>query len=209
MRIPHNMTEDEVIKTIRAVAKKLSAKYKYGFHEQEDMEQEAFLIAIRAMEKYDEAQPLENYLTVCLRHTFLNERRKHVERAETPCNRCALYIMSKCHAFEGRLQCERFGRWHQRNVAKRLLANGVSKGVVGHASQNTEIHHENEREDCGDFNLIDNKEIIDKIEAKIPLSMRKQYLKWKGGIRLGNKNEQIIKDMLINIATELNLYGGT
>lgn len=66
MKIPKNMTEAEVTSVILKVAERLAHKYSFSFYEKEDIIQEAWLIADKAMEDYDESRPLENYLAVCL-----------------------------------------------------------------------------------------------------------------------------------------------
>ena len=47
MRIPKGMTEEEVLDVIEEVASKLVYKFKFGYHEVEDMKQQAVLEAIQ------------------------------------------------------------------------------------------------------------------------------------------------------------------
>lgn len=201
MKIPHGMTENEVLEIIQKISRKIAKKYSYSYHVYADILQDAFIEAVSALEQYDASLPIENYLTICLRNHFLNQRRKYVERAESPCNRCALYIMSSCMAFRTREQCERYGRWTRRNISKRLLANGVLKGT----DENGESLGLFEREYTHRaYEGVDNQEIIDQIEAKIPFNMRKLYLRWKSGVKISKADEHTIRNLLVEIAGEIN-----
>ena len=59
MKLPKNMTEEEVLKTIEHIANKLCYKFKFGYHGVEDMKQQATLFALEGLEAYDEKRPLE------------------------------------------------------------------------------------------------------------------------------------------------------
>jgi len=199
------MTEGEVIGIIQLVAHKLSQKYKYSYHTREDMEQDAFIEAFRALETYDCTLPLENYLTICLRNHFLNMRRKHVERAETPCNRCALNILGKCWAFVSRSQCGRYDRWKRRNDSKRLLANGVSTGSTNSNKDGSAGSNYDRGENDKSLRSVEYREILERIEERIPLKIRKQYLKWKNGIKIGAAEEREILEMIGELVEDINV----
>ena len=60
--IPKGMDETEVIAIIDRIANRLAAKFKFGYHELEDMKQQARLFAWEGMENYDGVRPLDNFL---------------------------------------------------------------------------------------------------------------------------------------------------
>ena len=72
MKIPPNMTESEVIKEISAVIDRVAHKYTFYGYETDDIKQEAFIMCIDAMERYDENRPLENFLSVHLSNRLKN-----------------------------------------------------------------------------------------------------------------------------------------
>jgi len=72
MRIPSNMTEKEVIKIINKVCKRTAPKYVFYGYTKRDMYQEAYIICIKAMERYDENRPLENFLAANLSNRLKN-----------------------------------------------------------------------------------------------------------------------------------------
>ena len=77
MKVPHNMTEREVIKEISAVIDRIAHKYTFYGYEIDDMKQEAFIMCVDAMERYDPSRPLENFLSVHLSNRLKNFVRDH------------------------------------------------------------------------------------------------------------------------------------
>lgn len=76
MKIPKGMTENEVVQVIQKVSNRLSGKFVFGFYDREDLEQEAFIMALSALDNYDQEQgPLENFL-----HVHLSNRLKNFKR---------------------------------------------------------------------------------------------------------------------------------
>ncbi len=75
MRIPQNLSEQEVIETITKVARKLAPKYVFASYEVEDIEQEAFLMGVEGLNRYDTNKPLENFM-----YTHINNRLKNFKR---------------------------------------------------------------------------------------------------------------------------------
>ena len=80
MKIPKGMTEQEVIETITKVADRQAAKFRFGYYEVEDMLQEAFIIAMDALDRYDEKRPLENFLAVHVNNRIKNFKRDNFYR---------------------------------------------------------------------------------------------------------------------------------
>lgn len=66
MNIPKNMTKAEVIEKIQKVINRIAPKYTFYGYEVEDLKQEAFIICIEALNRYDPSRPLENFLSVNL-----------------------------------------------------------------------------------------------------------------------------------------------
>ena len=77
MKIPPTMTEEEVMSEITSVIDKIAHKYTFYGYEVEDIKQEAFIMCVDAMERYDPARPLENFLSVHLSNRLKNFVRDH------------------------------------------------------------------------------------------------------------------------------------
>jgi len=91
MKIPSNMEYDEVVNTINRVCERSAPKYTFYGYERADMIQEAFIICIEALERYDEMRPLENFLAVNLNNRLCNfVRDNHYTAANDP-NRLKVY----------------------------------------------------------------------------------------------------------------------
>tara|TARA_R110000824_G_scaffold55629_8_gene153077 strand:- start:1702 stop:2196 length:495 start_codon:yes stop_codon:yes gene_type:complete len=72
MKIPPNMTEEEVLQEITVVVNRIAPKYTFYGYDANDMKQEAFIMCIDAMERYDYNRPLENFLSVHLSNRLKN-----------------------------------------------------------------------------------------------------------------------------------------
>lgn len=75
MKIPESLSEHEVINTITKVARKLAPKYVFASYEVEDIEQEAFMMGVEGLKRYDTNKPLENFM-----YTHINNRLKNFKR---------------------------------------------------------------------------------------------------------------------------------
>ncbi len=75
MEFPDGVDEQEAIAIITKVAKRLAPRYTFAGYEVEDIEQEAFLIGVAGLAKYDPTRPLENFM-----YTHINNRLKTFKR---------------------------------------------------------------------------------------------------------------------------------
>ena len=75
MRIPEGLTEDDIVGVITKIARRLAPKFTFASYDVEDIEQEAFLIGIAGLEKYDPTRPLENFM-----YTHISNRLKTFKR---------------------------------------------------------------------------------------------------------------------------------
>ena len=82
MKIPKNMTEEQVIITISRISSRLANKYTFPNYDAEDIEQEAFIIGMEAMNRYDENRPLENFLSVHIKNRLSNFKRDNYYRPD-------------------------------------------------------------------------------------------------------------------------------
>lgn len=72
MKIPKNMTEQQVVDQINIVVNRMSARYTFHGYDVEDIKQEAFIICMDALDRYDQKRPLENFLAVHLSNRLKN-----------------------------------------------------------------------------------------------------------------------------------------
>ena len=72
MKVPKKMTEQQVIDQINVVVNRIASKYAFHGYEVDDIKQEAFIICMDALERYDPKRPLENFLSVHLSNRLKN-----------------------------------------------------------------------------------------------------------------------------------------
>ena len=72
MKIPENMTEQETLDTITKVVNRISPKYTFYGYTVDDIKQESYIICIKALERYDNKRPLENFLSKNLSNRLKN-----------------------------------------------------------------------------------------------------------------------------------------
>ena len=72
MKVPSNMTEQELIDQINKVIDRISPKYTFYGYDVNDIKQESFIICLDALDRYDETRPLENFLSVHLSNRLKN-----------------------------------------------------------------------------------------------------------------------------------------
>jgi DNA-directed RNA polymerase specialized sigma24 family protein len=82
MKIPNNMTKQDVIDTITNVSRRLASKFTFAHYTEDDIAQEAFMIGMEALDRYDENRPLENFLFVHIRNRLKNFKRDNYIRYE-------------------------------------------------------------------------------------------------------------------------------
>ena len=72
MKIPKNLSEQEVVDKITLVINRIAPKYTFRGYDIDDIKQEAFIICYEALERYDQKRPLENFLSVNLSNRLKN-----------------------------------------------------------------------------------------------------------------------------------------
>lgn len=82
MKLPPGLTEERFLEAFNNVIVKIAHKYTFASYETEDIEQEAFLIALRAMKDYDSSRSLENFLYIHLNNRLKNFKRDNYYRYE-------------------------------------------------------------------------------------------------------------------------------
>lgn len=72
MKIPKNMTYDQLMKQIEVVINRIAPRYTFSTYDIDDIKQEAFIICMDALDRYDQKRPLENFLSVHLSNRLKN-----------------------------------------------------------------------------------------------------------------------------------------
>lgn len=123
-------TEAELLNTVDLVCRRLCHKFKFGYNDIEDIRQEGYIFALRALRagKFKkERASLGAFLYVHIHNQLYNLKRNKYARPTPPCLRCPLNAYRKeddaCLAYSNKTDCKLYSNWLLRNEAKRSLAN--------------------------------------------------------------------------------------
>lgn len=194
------ISDEEFIAVLDKITKKLIYKFKFGYHEAEDMKQQAAIFALEALEKYDHKRPLENFLWTHVRNRLFNFKRDHYQRPDKPCLTCPLYdpklkcSTSGCSKFNNKLDCDLYQSWMSRNERKKNLNKLTSM------SDNYDLSSGN------DITLdISNKEIFDLLDSQLSYKYREVFLKLKHGEKVLSVELNKFKKEVDRILKENNI----
>lgn len=102
----------------------LAKKFKFSYYEEEDITQEAFIMAMEALDRWDRRRTIGGFLYVHIYKRLCNLKRKKYERRTLPCESCPLnaWVNKQCTAYEDKMDCKLYYNWCNRNIAKKSLA---------------------------------------------------------------------------------------
>lgn len=182
--------EEDFIKVLDIISKKLIYKFKFGYHEIEDMKQQAAIFALEGLEKYDNSRPLENFLWTHVRNRLFNYKRNNYQRPDKPCLTCPLYdpnyklSLNQCQKYKNKHDCELYNSWASRNESKKNIM------------QPTYIDYDIKNDNNFDLSM-QNHEIIKFLDENIHSDYREIYLRLKHG-------EKITKQKLLKLKNHID-----
>lgn len=184
MKDINNYTEQEVISIIDGISKRLAPKYVFGIYDREDIEQEAFIIGIDALNLYDNDSPqapLSAFLYTFIRCKLKNFKRDNSVRSSSNCNNCKTFD-PECPSCIKRENNERA----KYNLSYPLDIDKVEKACV-EQSENINID-----------------ELLSLVNQKLPVEMREDYLKIKENVYVPKKRKEQIEHKVLEIVGVLD-----
>lgn len=180
--LKNKVTEEEFLRVLDNISKRLGHKFKFGYHDFDDMKQQASIFALEGLEKYDNSRPLENFLWTHVRNRLFNYKRNNYQRPDKPCLTCPFYDKhyscsnNQCSEFKDKSECELYTSWSTRNDAKKNI---MQPSYIDHDIQlNTQNISQH----------IQNKEIINFLDINVSSEYRENYLKLKHGEKISKQN---------------------
>lgn len=82
MQLPNNLSEEDFLEAFNNVILKIAHKYVFVSYDADDIQQEAFIIAVNSLRNYDSSKSLENFLYVHLNNRLKNFKRDNYYRYE-------------------------------------------------------------------------------------------------------------------------------
>lgn len=196
------MSEQEFLQVLDNITKRLASKFRFGYHDIEDMKQQAAIFAIEGLKNYDNKRPLENFLWTHVRNRLFNYKRNNYQRPDKPCLSCPFYDAqfrmshNQCTKFVNKNECELFDTWEKRNASKKNIM--VPQNIENINEQNNQKNN-----DPSDF--IQNQEIVDYLDEHIVKpEYREIYLKLKNGGKVGATMLNKLKKHIYSLLEEKN-----
>ena len=181
MKIPKGMTEAEVLEIINKICDRYAYKFKFGYFEPDDIRQEAFIIALDALDRYEEGRPLENFLAVHVKNRLNNFKRDKY------------YRQNKKKQDERR---------EQLNNSKKFLMEPLD---ISNIRDETE---RNMRVEDSFVEEIANQELLDIIDENLDVSLRADYLRVRHGSYVPKPRRRQIVDEIRQILKEYGYEEG-
>lgn len=177
--LPNGVSEAEFLRVLDNISRRLGHKFRFGYHDFDDMKQQACIFAMEGLEKYDNSRPLENFLWTHVRNRLFNYKRNNYQRPDKPCHTCPFFDKSykcsnnQCSKYSEKKDCDLYLAWSNRNEAKKNIM------------QPTYIENDNyHSSECDFVGVLGNNEIIKFLDANIQKDYRENYLKLKHGIKI-------------------------
>jgi hypothetical protein len=173
--------ENEFLKIVDIIAKKLAYKFKFGYHDFDDMKQQISIFALEGLKNYDHKRPLENFLWTHVRNRLFNYKRDNYQRPDKPCLTCPIYdphckkSTNQCEQYPNKEDCSLYKSWTDRNSTKKNLMHLNTIDEIKDYG-NTFISDENLL-----VNSIETNELWKLIESHLTGEYRTLYLKIKSG----------------------------
>lgn len=187
-----NYNDEELIKVVNKIANKLANIYKFGYHELEDMKQQAWQIALEGLKDYDGDRPLENFLWTHIRNRLYNFKRDNYFRPEKPCDKCPLLVNGVCTKFQDRLECDLYARWEKRSEKRKSLMSAVEYNDESYSDEDV-------------VSKLHKQQIFEKVDYYMPVELREYWIRFLHGLKLNkNKRDQLLLEITL-ILKEHNL----
>lgn len=177
-------TREEALPTIQKIANKLAPNYVFGYYDVDDIKQEAILMGLEALSRYDESRPLENFMRIHIKNRLITFKRDNFCRYNHVCGYCN-NKSSDCQ------HCKNHEKYRE------------SKKNIIEPLDISNIDDESEPNMHDKFDLINEiikKEINFLIDKYLPIEYRTDYLKVRDGVYVSKKrrNEiyEIVKDII-------------
>jgi hypothetical protein len=195
---PKTVDENEFLNIVDIIAKKLAYKFKFGYHDFEDMKQQISIFALEGLKNYDHKRPLENFLWTHVRNRLFNYKRDNYQRPDKPCLSCPLYNKENlsCNKYSNKNDCELYSSWNSRNSAKKNL---MHLTTIDEIKDYSNVFSSNDSELLNNISI---KEIFNILDNELTGDDRVVYLKIKSGSKVSKadmdklkiKLQQLIKD---------------
>jgi DNA-directed RNA polymerase specialized sigma24 family protein len=172
-----NTSNDNLVEVITKIAHLISRKFRFGYFDEDDIRQQIAVFSLEAIKKYNGEDNLFTFLYTHAHNRLINMKRDKFCRISPPCNTCkhsfCVNAERLCHKFDNTDDCKVYAKWVKRNDAKRSIAAPISLSMVTEDEYDALTIEDNKEAE------IDFKDLLQKVEDKVPQNMRGLFLKMK------------------------------
>lgn len=170
-RVTTQATELQLL-VIQQIAKEYSHKYKFGYYDPEDIEQECIIIGLEGLQRYDNKKPLENFLRVHIKNRIKNLRRNK-------------FFRYGCKCEDG--QCDScLAKENKKNIMNCIPVDMVNPEY----ETSMQILPENS---------VDFDEILAQVDEEIPSEYREDFLKVQAGVKISTFRRKKLQEIISRI----------
>jgi DNA-directed RNA polymerase specialized sigma24 family protein len=189
--------ENELLKVIDIITKKLAYKFKFGYHDIEDMKQQISIFALEGLKNYDHKRPLENFLWTHVRNRLFNYKRDNYQRPDKPCYSCPLFdkTLAICTKYSNKNNCDLYSSWSKRNESKKNL---MHLTTIEEVKDYSNIFFSNETLSA------ENSEILKILDSELSGEYRSIYLKLKNGSKIAKSDRDKLLSKIQEILCQKN-----
>lgn len=175
MNVPEGFTEQQVIDLITKIIERMASRYTFGYYDVEDIKQEAFIIAIDGLKRYDNDKgPLENFLSVHIKNRLLTLRRNKFYRKDKK----STAMLEK------------------RNESKKNLMEPIDISKVRDEDE------KNMKFESDILDILVTEEIFTLIDKHLNIHTRLDYLKMLDGVAIPAHRRNKVEQEIIEILRE-------
>jgi len=193
--LPNGVSEEDFLRVLDNISKRLGHKFRFGYHDFDDMKQQAAIFAIEGLEKYDNSRPLENFLWTHVRNRLFNYKRNNYQRPDKPCLTCPFFdkhfrcSLNQCEQFTDKSECELYVSWSNRNESKKNI-------MQPHQIEDESLLSSYNR---NFVDSISDKELIVFLDQNIESEYREDYLRLKHGEKVTKNKLQKLQNHVLQL----------
>lgn len=197
-RVSLYKAEEEMVRVIQDVARRLAPSFVFGYHTRQDIEQQGLLFALEAIDDrdketgeplYDAARPLANFIHIHIRNRLSNYKRDNYIRMEPPCSCCDPFSPPPA-------PCRKWQDWHDRNFTKQNLMRPLDvSSISDEGERGMALASEVEDEACGN-------ELETLIDNNLPVDLRADYQRMRSQVMIPKARRQRVREAVATIARQ-------
>ncbi len=190
-------SEEELTSILTKIANRLANKFKFGYHQTEDMKQQAYVFALEALPRFNPSKAknnnnklaaLEAFLYTHVHNRLHSFKRDNYMRPETPCDICQDDCLKDDRA---KTECKALQKFYTRNEKKQNIMRPIPlESVSNNGGEGNMSHLLNTEED------IDVEQIKNILNKELDPHLRQNYIRYIYGLKLTKqKREELVEVM--------------